>query len=152
MAASTSRAAASMLRFRSNCMVTFVCPMVLDEVISVTEAIRLNWRASGVATADAMVSGLAPGRLAPTEIVGYSTWGRGATGSMRKATPPARATATVRSVVAIGLRMKGSEMLIRLCRVNWPEAGPRHGSRRVRARIAAPGGQTRDTLRASYKA
>ena len=30
----------------------------------------VNWRSSGVATAEAMVSGLAPGRLAPTERVG----------------------------------------------------------------------------------
>ncbi len=41
-----------------------------SEVISVTPAMRPNWRSSGVATEDAMVSGLAPGSPAPTEITG----------------------------------------------------------------------------------
>ena len=80
MAACTSRAAASMLRFRSNCSVMPVEPSVELEVISVTEAMRPNCRSSGVATADAIVSGLAPGRPAPTEIVGNSTCGSGETG------------------------------------------------------------------------
>jgi hypothetical protein len=38
-------------------------------------------RATGVATVAAMVSGLAPGKLAVTEMVGNSTWGKGATGN-----------------------------------------------------------------------
>ena len=38
-------------------------PSVIDEVISFTPAMRPNWRSSGVATDDAMVSGLAPGKL-----------------------------------------------------------------------------------------
>jgi hypothetical protein len=42
-----------------------------------------NCRSSGVATADAMVSGLAPGRLAATWMVGKSTLGRSLTGSRR---------------------------------------------------------------------
>ena len=42
---------------------------------------RPNCRSSGVATADAIVSGLAPGRLADTEMVGKSTCGSGDTGS-----------------------------------------------------------------------
>ena len=62
MAACTSRAAASMLRLRSNCRVTPALPSELDDVISVTEAMRPNWRSRGVATEEAMVSGLAPGR------------------------------------------------------------------------------------------
>ena len=66
MAACTSRAAASMLRFRSNCNVMLVEPRALDEVISVTAAMRPNWRSSGVATEEAMVSGLAPGSAACT--------------------------------------------------------------------------------------
>ena len=70
-----------MLRFRSNWSVTLVEPSALDEVISVTAAMRLNWRSSGVATAEAIVSGLAPGRPACTEIVGKSTCGSGDTGS-----------------------------------------------------------------------
>ncbi len=61
MAACTSRAAASISRFSSNCKVMDVDPSPLDEVISVTPAMRPNCRSSGVATEAAMVSGLAPG-------------------------------------------------------------------------------------------
>src|SRR5664279_3242330 len=50
------------------------------ELISVMPAMRPNWRSRGVATEEAMVSGLAPGRPADTWMVGNSTWGRGATG------------------------------------------------------------------------
>ena len=59
-----------------------VLPRPLEEVISVTPAMRPNWRSSGVATAEAMVSGLAPGNPAETLMVGNSTSGRGATGSI----------------------------------------------------------------------
>ena len=49
----------------------------LLDVISVTPAIRPNWRSSGVATADAIVSGLAPGRFAETLTVGkFHLWQR----------------------------------------------------------------------------
>src|SRR6185437_7275996 len=61
MAACTSRAAASMLRFKSNCSVMLVAPSELEDVISVTAAILPNCRSSGVATDEAIVSGLAPG-------------------------------------------------------------------------------------------
>ena len=47
-----------------------VLPSWLVEVICVMPAMRPNMRSSGVATEEAMVSGLAPGRLAPTKIVG----------------------------------------------------------------------------------
>jgi len=43
---------------------------VLVEVIVATPGMVENCFSSGVATEDAMVSGLAPGRLALTEIVG----------------------------------------------------------------------------------
>src|SRR5271156_3053037 len=112
MAACTSRAAASMLRLRSNCMVMLVDPKLLDEVISVTEAMRPNCRSRGVATEEAMVSGLAPGSDADTDTVGKSTCGSGDTGSMRKATIPASAIAMVRSVVATGRLMNSSEMFM----------------------------------------
>ena len=59
-----------------------------------------------------MVSGLAPGKPALTEMVGNSTCGRGDTGSSRYAAAPARVIATTRSVVATGFRMKGSEIFI----------------------------------------
>ena len=87
-------------------------PSELEEVISVTAAMRPNCRSSGVATEEAMVSGLAPGRPAFTEMVGKSTCGSGETGSSRNATTPESATAANSSVVATGRRMKGSEMFI----------------------------------------
>ena len=81
MEACTSRAAASMLRLMSNCRVTEAEPSELDEVIWLTPAMRPNWRSSGVATDEAMVSGLAPGSPAPTPMTGKSTLGSEATGS-----------------------------------------------------------------------
>jgi len=41
---------------------------------------RPNWRSNGVATAEAIVSGSAPGRLALTLMVGNSTCGSDETG------------------------------------------------------------------------
>ena len=107
-----------MLRLRSNCSVTLVWPSVLCAVISATPEIRPNSRSSGVATDEAMISGLAPGSDAWTEMVGKSTWGSGETGRNGKATTPASATAAVSSVVAIGRLMKGDERLI----ARWPAA------------------------------
>src|ERR1700719_4034174 len=89
IAACTSRAAASMSRSRSNCSVRLADPSELDELISVTAAIRPNCRSSGVATDEAMVCGLAPGRPAFTEMVGNSTCGSGDTGSSWYAAAPA---------------------------------------------------------------
>src|SRR5271167_904068 len=111
MAASTSRAAASISRFRSNCSVTLDDPRLLDEVISVTEAILPNCRSSGVATDEAIVAGLAPGRDALTEIVGKSTCGKGDTGSSGNAAAPASASPIVSNVVATGRSMKGADRL-----------------------------------------
>ena len=111
MAAWTSRAAASILRLSSNCKVTLVEPSWLVEVIWVMPAMRPNCRSSGVATAEAMVSGLAPGSPAPTEMVGKSTCGSGATGRNRKATAPERKIASVISEVATGRRINGAEKL-----------------------------------------
>jgi hypothetical protein len=88
-------------------------PRPLDEVIWVTPAIRPNWRSSGVATADAIVSGLAPGKLAPTEMVGNSTSGSGATGSLVYASAPASRIATLSNDVPTGRRMNGVERLIK---------------------------------------
>src|ERR1700722_8813985 len=105
IAAWTSRAAASTLRFRSNCIVMLVEPSWLDEVICVMPAMRPNWRSSGVATAEAIVSGLAPGKPAPTLIVGYSTSGSGATGSILKDKTPDKNSAAVSKEVATGRRI-----------------------------------------------
>jgi hypothetical protein len=81
--ACTSCAAASRLRLRLNCKVICVEPWELVEVIESTPAIVENCFSSGMATAEAMVSGVAPGRDALTRIVGKSTLGRSLTGSMR---------------------------------------------------------------------
>src|SRR3954452_24845113 len=109
MPASTSRAAPSISRERSNCNVMEVLPSELEEVISVMPAIWLNCRSSGVATEDAMTSALDPGKPAETEMVGKSTCGSGETGSTRYAIAPAIVTASVNSAVATGQRMNSSE-------------------------------------------
>src|SRR3989442_1325800 len=133
MAACTSRAAASMLRFRSNWRITVVAPSRLGEVISDTPAIRPNWRSSGVATDEAIVSGLAPGRTATTWMTGNSTCGRDDTGSVRYATMPASSSATLSSVVPIGRLMNGSAMFMTIARL----LGPGRGRQRVGSRRAA---------------
>src|ERR1700726_3049271 len=94
-------------------MVTEDVPKLLVEVISVTPAMWPNWRSRGVATEEAMISALPPGRLALTEMVGKSTWGRGETGKTVYAMAPANAIPTVISVVPTGRRMNVSEMFIR---------------------------------------
>ena len=64
MAACTSRAAPLMSRSRSNCRMTRVEPWLERLLMVLTPAIAPNERSSGVATVDAITSGLAPGRLA----------------------------------------------------------------------------------------
>ena len=112
MAACTSRAAASISRFKSNCNVIDVEPARLLDVISVTPEILLNCRSSGVATDEAMISGLAPGSAVLTEIVGKSTCGSGATGSLLYAIAPAIRIPAVSRDVAIGRRINGAEMFM----------------------------------------
>ena len=58
-------------------------PSVDAEVIESMPAIVENCFSSGVATAEAIVSGLAPGSCACTWIVGKSTFGSAFTGSSR---------------------------------------------------------------------
>ena len=72
-----------MLRSSVNCSVIWVEPIVLVEVIESMPAMVENCCSSTVATAEAIVSGVAPGRLAPTTMVGKSTLGRSLTGSSR---------------------------------------------------------------------
>ena len=72
-----------MSRSRVNWSVIEVLPSRLVEVMESRPEMVENWRSRGVATAVAMVSGLAPGRLALTSIVGKSTFGRSLTGSCR---------------------------------------------------------------------
>jgi len=73
---------------------------------------RPNCRYSGVATDDAIVSGLAPGKFALMPMTGKSTLGNEATGKMEYATEPAISRASDSSDVATGRRMKSAEMCI----------------------------------------
>src|SRR5262245_10978401 len=133
MADWTSRAAPLISRARSNWSAIVVAPRKLTDVISVTPAMRPNWRSSGVATAEAIVSGLAPGRPATTLMVGKSTWGSGATGSSRNEITPAMTSAIVRSVVPTGRRTNGLDRLIArppgVRRVGAPARGGARGAR-----------------------
>ena len=70
MAVSTSTVAPSISRLRANCKVMDVEPWPELEIIESSPAMVVNCRSSGVATAEAIVSGLAPGRLALTVMVG----------------------------------------------------------------------------------
>jgi hypothetical protein len=65
-----------------------------------------------VATALAIVSGLAPGKLALTVIVGKSTAGRSLTGSRRYAVIPKNKIITITSTVVTGRLMNSSEKFI----------------------------------------
>ena len=64
-------------------MVMEAIPSALVDVIESMPAMVVNWRSRGVATADAIVSGVAPGSDAVTWMVGKSTLGRSLTGSSR---------------------------------------------------------------------
>src|SRR5262245_41409255 len=83
MAVRMSGGTSLILRLKLNCSVMDVLPSVLMEVIESRPSIEEHERSSGVATAEAMVSALAPGRLALTETVGKSTFGRSLTGRVR---------------------------------------------------------------------
>ncbi len=72
-----------MLRSSENCSVIDVEPLVDVDVIESMPEIVDSCFSSGVATADAIVSGLAPGSDADTRIVGKSTFGSALTGSSR---------------------------------------------------------------------
>jgi hypothetical protein len=81
-------------------------PSALVDVIESMPAIVVNCRSSGVATAEAIVSGLAPGNDAVTWMVGKSTLGRSLTGSFWYAITPKMTMAAMSSVVRTGRRMK----------------------------------------------
>src|SRR5579864_2869542 len=112
IACCTSWAAASMLRDRSNWSVIEVTPTPLHEVIWLSEGIVVKCCSSGVASAEAIVFGLAPGYCAVTVIVGKSTFGTAATGNKLYAPIPNTKTPIIKSEVAIGRRINGSDMLI----------------------------------------
>ena len=77
-----------------------------------TPAIAPKDRSSGVATVEAMTSGLAPGKLADTTITGKSICGSGDTGSKPKLTPPSNMIARLNSMVATGRLMNGPDRFI----------------------------------------
>lgn len=77
----TSCAAPSMLRSRSKVSVIEVEPSALVELIEAMPAMVDSCASSGVATAEAIVSGDAPGKLALMLMVGKSTFGSSFTGS-----------------------------------------------------------------------
>src|SRR6266481_7450925 len=108
----TSSAAASMLRLRSNWMVMTLVPC--DELDDIDEmpAMVDNWRSMMPATDAAMVSALAPGKVAVTAIVGKSTLGRADTGNRRKPNTPNAMIEAVISVVITGRRIQSSESVI----------------------------------------
>src|SRR5262245_11294925 len=110
----TSCAAASMSRSSENCIVTAVAPRFDVDVMLSMPAIDENCFSSGVATADAIVSGLAPGSDAFTVMVGKSTAGRSLTGSRRYAETPKNRIIAMTSTVVTGRRMNNPEILIPL--------------------------------------
>ncbi|MNZ53054.1 hypothetical protein D3C78_709210 [compost metagenome] len=112
IAACTSRAAPLMSRSRSNCRITRVEPWLERLLMVLTPAMAPKERSSGVATVDAITSGLAPGRLAWTTITGKSICGSGDTGSKPKLTPPSSMMANESSMVATGRLMNGPERFI----------------------------------------
>src|SRR5258708_27648176 len=93
-------------------MVMLVLPMPLDEVIESIPATVANWRSSGVATAEAMVSGLAPGSAAFTCRVGKSTLGRSLTGSARYPAMPNKMIPIISNAVITGRLMKMAVMFM----------------------------------------
>jgi hypothetical protein len=79
----TSRAAASMSRSRSNWRVIDAVSWLDVEVIAEMPGMVENCRSSGSATEEAIDSGLAPGSVAFTWMVGKSMRGKAAIGRSR---------------------------------------------------------------------
>jgi hypothetical protein len=78
----------------------------------VSPLIWSNCDSKGVVTAEVMTSGLAPGYLVTTWMVGKSTVGKEEIGRRKYPRSPSRMTPAIKSEVAIGLRMNGSEIFI----------------------------------------
>src|SRR5262249_46604917 len=99
-----------MSRSRLNWIVICEVPWPLIEVIWSMPAIVENCFSSTVATAEAIVSGLAPGSCALTWIVGKSTFGSVETGSSRYAAKPKMRMPAMTSTGMTGRRTNGSEI------------------------------------------
>ena len=91
-----------------------VDPSELVEVIESSPAIVVNCFSSGVATAEAIVSGLAPARFAETVSVGKSTFGKSLTARPRYAITPNSRIASIVKLVITGRLMKFSAICIPL--------------------------------------
>src|ERR1700750_652412 len=101
-------------------MVMLHPPSVDVDVMLSMPAIVENCFSSGVATADAIVSGLAPGRLALTVIVGKSTVGRSLTGKCRYDEMPKKRMPVMTRTVVTGRRMNSSErFIVRFLLASW---------------------------------
>jgi hypothetical protein len=85
-----------------------------DELDDIDEmpAIVDSWRSIMPATEAAMVSALAPGKVAVTAMVGKSTRGSAETGNRRKPNTPKAIIDAVISVVITGRRIHSSESVI----------------------------------------
>ena len=96
-----------MLRLRSNCSVMLVLPCELVELIESRPAIVANCFSSGSATADAIVSGLAPGS-AGADLDGGEVDGRQVADRQHAGTPSRRTPGcpSMISVVVTGRLMK----------------------------------------------
>src|SRR6185369_13347135 len=93
-------------------MVMLDWPREFVEVIESMPAMVENCFSSGVATDEAIVSGLAPGREALTWMVGKSTFGKSLTGSARYPAMPNKMIPIMTSAVMTGRLMKTSVMFM----------------------------------------
>src|SRR3990170_8473284 len=80
----------------------------IDEMPATVE----SWRSIGPATDAAMVSALAPGRVAVTAMVGKSTLGSAETGSSRNPNTPKAMIVAVIRIVMTGRLMQSSDRVI----------------------------------------
>ena len=93
-------------------MVMAVVPCDELDVIEEMPATVESWRSMMPATDAAMVSALAPGKVAVTAMVGKSTLGSAETGSRRNPNTPNAMIDAVISVVMTGRRIQSSESVI----------------------------------------
>src|SRR6476620_12564731 len=93
-------------------MVMAVVPSDDRDVIEEMPAIVDSWRSMMPATDAAIVSALAPGKVAVTAMVGKSTRGSAETGNRRKPKMPNAMIDAVISVVMTGRRMQSSDRVI----------------------------------------
>src|SRR3954470_4788534 len=93
-------------------MVIWVAPCAEDDDIEEMPAMVESWRSMMPATEAAMVSALAPGRVAVTLMVGKSTRGSAEAGSRRKPKMPNAMIDAVISVVMTGRRIQRSQRVI----------------------------------------